>query len=488
MKIFIAYPPFRDKGVPMWTQNRQFQWYHLGSFIYPLVLAMAATLLDREGFDVVWNDNIAEGQPFDAFIQKLNAEKPDLIVFESKTPVIKKLWRLVSDLKKDGLDSKVALLGDHVTAKPDESMLSSPVDYVITGGNYDVSLLSLAKHLRDGAALPAGIRYRNGQQIKNTGKFKLDADLNQLPFINRRLTKAHLYGEKWKKREPFMYTMAGRDCPWGKCTFCSWTILYPKFRIRTPGSLLDEIGYLIDEFGTREVFDDTGTFPGGIWLSEFCNGMIKRGFNKKILFSCNMRFDYLLDPKLPELMKKAGFRKVKCGLESGNNETLKKIRKGCTVEDIIKGCRNAAQAGIDVHLTTMVGYPWETKKDAKNTLALARMLMVDGSAEMLQSTVVVPYPGTPLFRYGKENDLFRFDSRDYDRFDMTEPVFKTPDMTPVEVVEMCQNVYRSFLTPRFVLRHVKNIRSMEDVDYLFRGAKAVIGHLKDFGKKRRTIC
>jgi len=469
----------------MWTQNRQFQWYHVGSYIYPLVPAMAATLLDREGFDVVWNDAIAEGQAFEEFTKNISTEKPDLIAFESKTPIVKNLWQLVTDLKRDGLESKFVLFGDHVTAKPEESMTESPVDYVITGGNYDVSLLALAKHLRDGDGLPQGIWYRDGNRIKNTGQFKLDFDLNELPFINRRLTKAHLYGEKWKKRVPFFYTMAGRDCPWAKCTFCSWTTLYPSFRTRKPNNLLDEIGYLIDEFGAREVFDDSGTFPGGNWLRAFCKRMIERGYNKEILFSCNMRFDYLLDPRVPELMKKAGFRKVKCGLESASDETLVKIRKGCTVKDIVNGCKNAATAGIDVHLTIMVGYPWETRDDAKKTMDLARKLMADGDAEMLQSTIVVPYPGTPLYQYGVRNELFRFDPRDYDRFDMTEPVFKTQDMTSEEVIEMCQGVYKSFLSPRFVLRHIKNTRSWEDLGYLLRGAKAVIGHLRDFGKERR---
>jgi anaerobic magnesium-protoporphyrin IX monomethyl ester cyclase len=485
MKVFISYPPFRDKGSPMWTQNRQFQWYHVGSFIYPLVPAMASTLLDREGFDVVWNDAIAMGETFEQFINMLHSEKPDLIVFETKTPIVKRLWSLAVDLKRQGIESKLVLFGDHVTAEPRESLMASPVDYVITGGNYDISLLGLAKHLRDGDVLPDGIWYRCGNGICNTGEFSLDYDLNKLPFIDRRLTKAHLYGEKWKKRLPFMYTMVGRDCPWAKCTFCSWTTLYPRFKTRSPRSLLDEIGFLIDEFGTKEIFDDTGTFPGGNWLKTFCKGMIERGYHKQILFSCNMRFDYMLDPEVPDLMKKAGFRKVKSGLESANNETLVKIRKGYTVKDIVQGCKNAALAGIDVHLTVIIGYPWETREDAQGSVDLARKLMADGDAEMLQATVLVPYPGTPLYQYGVENDLFRFDPTDYDRFDMTEPVFQTPDMSPEEVIGMCQGVYRSFLSPRFILRQLRNMHSWEDMDYLLRGARAVVGHLRDFGKGRR---
>jgi radical SAM superfamily enzyme YgiQ (UPF0313 family) len=223
-----------------------------------------------------------------------------------------------------------------------------------------------------------------------------------------------------------MYTMVGRDCPWSKCTFCSWTTLYPRFKTRSPESLLDEIGYLIEEFGTKEIFDDTGTFPGGNWLKRFCEGMIDRGYNKEILFSCNMRFDYMLNPEIPQLMKKAGFRKVKSGLESANDDTLRRIRKGYGVKEIVQGCKNAAKAGIDVHLTAIVGYPWETKADAQRTVNLAKELMANGDAEMLQATVLVPYPGTPLYQYALAHDLFRFGPTDYERFDMTEPVLITP--------------------------------------------------------------
>lgn len=359
-------------------------------------------------------------------------------------------------------------------------MSESMVDYVATGGHYDIVLLKIAESLRDGSTLPAGVYYRNNSSIKQTGNKNYRIDLNSLPFIDRKLTMAHLYGEKWKKRTPFFYTMAGRDCPWNKCTFCSWTTLYPHFNVRSVENVLDEIGFLIEQHSAREIFDDTGTFPGGKWLKKFCAGMIDRGYNKEILFSCNMRFDYMKDSEVPEMMKRAGFRKVKSGLESANQETLDRINKGITLEDIITGCKNAAMAGIDVHLTVMVGYPWETRDDAKRTIDLARNLMSQGYAEMLQSTVVVPYPGTQLYKYALENNLLRVDPNDYNRFDMTEPVLKTSDMSSEEVMKMCEQVYKSFLEPRFIFRHLKNIRTWEDIRYIAKGAVAVIGHLRDF--------
>ena len=479
MEVVIAYPPLKGKGSPMLTQNRQFQWYHVPAYIFPVVPASAATLLKSEGFSVHWLDCITEGIDEDGFWRRVEEVEPDLIAFETKTPVIHQHWRLVAEMKRRLPRTRVALMGDHVTALPEESMANCPADFVLTGGHYDFLLRGIARHLRDGTDLPAGVYYREDGAVSNTGPFESRVDLDSLPFIDRDLTKAHLYFEKWKKRDPFFYTMAGRDCHWAKCIFCAWTTTHPKFSVRSPENLLDEIGFLIERHGVREIFDDTGDFPGGGWLKRFCNGMIERGYNKEILFSCNMRFTDI-KPGTVDLMKKAGFRKIKSGLESGNQETLDRIEKGIRVEDIVKGCQIASKAGIDVQLTIMVGYPWETREDALRTLALAKKLMVMGWAEMLQSTVVVPYPGTPFYDMAVENDWFRFDPKDYDRFDMSEPVLRTPDMEPEEVVRICGEIYKIFWHPRFILNNLLRVRSVSDLKYLLNGARAVSGHVRDF--------
>jgi len=483
MKIWIAYPPLDGKGSPMLTQNRQFQWYHVPSYIYPVVAASAATLLARSNFEVRWADGITQQWTYEYFIKELERDKPDLVVIESKTPVVRQHWRIIADIKRIHSSCRVVLIGDHVTALPEESMRESQVDYVATGGHYDIALLALAEHMRDGRALPTGVWYREEGVIKNTGPFQQQVDLNALPFTDRTLTMATLYGEKWKKYTPFFYTMAGRDCPWGKCTFCSWTTFYPKFSVRSPESLLDEIGLLIEKHGAREIFDDTGTFPAGQWLDRFCKGMIERGYHRKILFSCNMRFG-MLKPHHPALMKSAGFRKLKMGLESATQSTLDRIVKGVSVEQIVEGSKHISKAGLDIQLTVMVGYPWETKADAQRTIDLAKSLMSNGYAEMLQATVVVPYPGTPLYAEAVEKGWLRCDPLDYERFDMTASIFKLPDMTPEEANEMCAGVYKAFLSPRYVCRQLLRVRSIRDLDYVRRGAVAVLGHLRDFVRRR----
>jgi anaerobic magnesium-protoporphyrin IX monomethyl ester cyclase len=95
--------------------------------------------------------------------------------------------------------------------------------------------------------LESGIWYRTAKQVKNTGQFNLDHNLDSLPLIDRELTKWRLYAyENGNYRyTPGTYIMSSRDCWWrknGGCSFCSWTTLYPQFRVRSVFKVLDEIG------------------------------------------------------------------------------------------------------------------------------------------------------------------------------------------------------------------------------------------------------
>ncbi len=444
-----------------------------------MVPAMAATLLKAHGHQVLWADYIAEQKKPADFEALIEAEKPDVVFMETKTPVVHQHWQWVEKIKDLSPETLTVLMGDHITAMPQETMENSKTDYALVGGHFDILADQLLAGLEQKKGLPKGVWYRDHGQISHTALMDERVELNRLPMLDRDLTKWQLYGEKFYKHPPFTYTMAGRDCPWAKCRFCSWTTLFPKFSVRTPESLLDEIGMLIGKYGVREIFDDTGTFPGGGWLKTFCEGMINRGYHKKVLLSCNFRFDYIKED-LAHLMKKAGFRLMKMGLESANQASLDRLCKGTKVEAVEKGCRMAKQAGLEVHLTIMVGHPWETRAEAMNTVNLAKHLLDKGLADMLQSTIMVPYPGTPLYEEALKEGWLRFSPGDWEKWDMTQTVMKTPDMSPDEVMQLCNQVYRSFMTPRFMVRQFLKIRDWEDMMFMARAGKAVLGHLRDF--------
>ncbi len=490
MKVIISYPPLnKEKGCPTLGQNRQFQYFKEPTYIYPIVPAQAATMLKEAGHEVIWNDCIAQNWNYQQFLDFIKKEKPDLIAFETKTPVIKQHWKIINELKLQTHNSQLTtvLYGDHVTALPEESFQNSNVDFVLTGGDYDFLLLNLCNYSKDlrtthnaqrTTRLEPGIWYSENLQIKNTGKFQLNHDLSSIPFIDRELTRWQLYAYKNGnyKRIPGTYIMSGRDCWWGECSFCSWPQMYPEYRCRNVDNVLDEIGTLIGKYKVREIMDDSGTFPVGKWLKSFCEGMISRGYNKKIYLDCNMRFG-ALDYSELKLMKKAGFRLLLYGLESANQKTLDRLKKNVKIETIIEECRLATKAGLFPHITIMFGYPWEPYEDASNTFNLGKRLLTKGYAYTMQATLVVPYPGTPLFEECRLNN--RLKTVDWNDYDMKQPVMKTP-MDDKQVMALIQNMYRVSFEPGFIARKLLSVRDFDDLKYFLRAAKKVGGHVFDF--------
>jgi anaerobic magnesium-protoporphyrin IX monomethyl ester cyclase len=499
VKIIISYPPLQNqKGYPTLGQNRQFQYFREPTYIYPLVPASGATLLKQAGHEVIWNDCIAQGWSYRRFLDFMKEEKPDVIAFETKTPVVKQHWQIINDLKSrlraKSYELRTILFGDHVTALPEESFENSEVDFVLTGGDYDFLLLNLCNVLTKSAdheltamshELERGIYYRENSQIKNTGRFQLNHDLNSLPFIDRSLThwEHYAYQNGNYKRTPGTYIMSGRDCWYHACTFCSWPTLYPEFRTRSVENVLNEMGLLIEGMRVREIMDDTGCFPVGDWLRNLCRGMISRQYNKKIYLDCNMRFGALSYEDFC-LMKKANFRLLLFGLESANQGTLDRINKGLKVERIIEDCKSATKVGLFPHITIMFGYPWEEYKDALNTLKLGRWLLKKGYAYTMQATVVIPYPGTPLFRECQENGLLK--SFDWDDYDMKQPVMQM-NVRDERIMGLVRGMYRVSFQPEFILRKIFSLRDRDDLNYYMRALKKVFGHIFDFKKETSGV-
>mgnify|MGYP001617489637 CR=1 FL=1 len=467
MKIAIGYPPIESpKGVPLLSQNRQFQWFAEPTYVYPMVPAYAATLLAHNGYDVVWLDGIAEGWTYQEWVNRLRSEQVDFLLMETKTPVVKTHWRIVTDLTFKFPHMKIVLCGDHVTALPYETLISCPVSGVIVGGHYDWGLLG----------------WMNAKRENGIWESPSDINLDDLPMVDRKLTRWELYAEKNGnfKYKPGTYVYSGRDCWWGKCTFCVWDqVLYPRgtFRVHSTGRMLDEVGRLI-QLGVKEVFDDCGTFTPGVWLRRFCDGMIRRGYSTKIKFGCNMKPGRLTEREY-HFMAEAGFRFILYGVESANQKTLDRLKKGGTAEEMERDFMCAKKAGLQPHITVMIGYPWEDWKDTQRTVDFAKKMLQKGWVDTLQGTIVVPYPGTVLFAECKRNGFLL--TEDWDRYDMRESVMRC-GITNEQAQKAVRQLYAAFLGPKFMIRKALGVRTLADVKYLYQAGKKVLGHMVDFRK------
>ena len=433
MKVAVAYPPVtKDGQFPLLSQNRHLKFSHsLEVRIFPLIPGHAATNLKQAGHSVLWLDGINERMDMASYHARLAEFQPDLVLMETKAPVLTTHWRYISEAKKLFPGTRFILVGDHVSYFPEESLQKSAVDFVITGGDYDVIVRELAEHLEGRAAMPAGVWWRDTDGvIRNSGKFLLDADLDSLPFIDRELTRWQTYGEAYLL-PGIAYMLTGRGCGLGggkvsTCTFCIWQhALWNKTaRLRSPENVVAEIKQLV-EIGAKEVFDDNETGPiyDRAWMQRFHDLMKAEGLIGKIALSVNARGD-LIDAELARLMRDTGFRLLKIGIEAGDDASLAKLAKMEGIEKIKTGIRAARDNGLVTLLTTMVGYPWEVEADVEKTYAVAKEMLLykPKFGDCLQASVVVPYPGSPLWQNCVNKNWFLVDPYDYDKLDMSVPI------------------------------------------------------------------
>lgn len=508
--VVVGYPPIESKkGVALLSQNRQFQYFNAATYIYPMVPAYAASNLQHHGYNVYWMDGIAEKKHYDVWIEELMATGADYLLVETKSPIVKTHWKQIADLKKKLPYLKLIWVGDHVSYLPYELFENSPVDYAITGGDYDFVVTNLLNHIYLGEELEGGVYWREGntqikadpkatktvksvlksrEKIYNSGPASLRHKLDDLPFVDRDLTKWELYAYENGnyKYTPATYMYSGRDCWWNRCTFCVWDhTINPlgSYRSFSPERLFAEVKHVVDTYGVKEIFDDAGTLFIGPKLKKFCELLIESGYNKKVRYGCNMRFN-ALNQEYYNLMGKAGFRFILYGMESGNQKTLDKLDKGTKEADAINGPRMARKAGLDPHVTIMLGYPWESYKDAQRTIAIAKYAFKKGYYETMQATIVIPYPGTPLYQECKKKGWLLTD--DYDKFDMRRAVMKTPFPTK-RIYELEQELYSAFMTPQYITRKLLSIRSFHDFKYLFYMGWKLLGHLMDFDPNQTSV-
>ncbi len=496
MKIAIVYPPLTYQGrYPLLSQNRIFTFTNSeGIKIYPLVLASAATLLSKKGHKVLYKDAINERLSQEQFMKELISFQPDMIVMETKAPIISHHWSLINELKEPTSNSTLralrspltVLIGDHVSFFPEESMEKSSVDFVVTGGDYDMGLTQLVDYLENETAMPAGVWYRENSEIKNSGKYELVQNLDSLPFIDRKLTKWNMYGEAYLYR-PCAYILSGRGCGGvkrpGVCKFCIWqyALWNCKARLRSPENVVSEIKTLVERYGVKEIFDDNEA--GGIWDKEWLRGfyqeMKRNDLIGRVIISSNARAD-CLDEETCSILKNSGFRLLKIGLESGNNESLKRLVKDETVEEIIEGVKRAKDYGLKVMVTVMVGYPWETEEDVERSCEVAQSLALYRTriGDSLEANVVIPYPGTPLHRDCLKNDWFAIHPNDYRKYGLSQPILKTE----IDAVSWCKRIWSIHHHPKFVLRSLVTCRSIDDVKLALRGVRSLLGHERDYSE------
>ena len=475
MKIAISYPPIvNDDGQKaMVSQNRNVQFFKKPTYLLPVVHGQAATWLKNLGYKIYWDDGNSQLKTFDQWYLDLLSENPDVIVFESTTPVMKFYWRLIKKLKSDLPRTTIIMTGYHSMRKPEETLRESPTDIILQSNHVDFVLKKLIPYIdenvnwRDQCPVEGLTVRRDDNDFYNTGSFKQIELLDLSPDIDRDLVqwKKYAYENGNFLQTPGVYaTSVIRDCMFGKCTFCRYNGPDLTFSMRSVKKSLDEYQRLIEDYGVREIFDDSGVWYRGLEARQFAQGIIDRGLHKKdCYFGFNTRFGYL-DEETLALLARANFRFILVGLEASDEETLDKLHKGCSPEDAEQNLRLYTKYGLFPHLTIMVGYYWQTREQLNKTIKTVKRFMFKGLARTLQVTLCTPLDFTPYHNECIDKEMLL--TEDYNDFDMSKLIVKTP-IPHDEYYKAIREVYTIAFHPRFLAKQLKFLFGFNKKDWQF---------------------
>jgi radical SAM superfamily enzyme YgiQ (UPF0313 family)/phosphatidylglycerophosphate synthase len=370
------------------------------SYVPPLGVCYISSVLKQKGYQVFGLDaaSLHNRLSISQIVKKVKEISPDVIGVTLNLYFIKGGYALAKEL--EGLSIPLVAGGPHPRVRPFE-VIEHGFDIACEGEGEETFLEILdyikgKKPLRD----ILGITYRapNGLVLKNPSR-PLIEDLNSLPFPDRTLFPLENYFLKStiKQKKFYFQVFSSRGCPY-RCTFCA--VSSRKIRVRTPQNLYDEVENLVKTYGINYIqfMDDIFT-ANKKWLYQFFDELEKR--NLDIKWDCESRVD-CVDEDLLYRMKKAGLNCIFYGVESGDPQTLKLIKKGVKLEQIRRTLDITAKIKIpSVKINFILGFPWENKTHILNSYRIMRdyrkSLRIRNGI-----TVPIPYPGTELYNEFKQ--------------------------------------------------------------------------------------
>lgn len=340
--------------------------------IMPMGLAYLAAVLRNEHEIAVLDDNLLEqsDEEVEKFIREFN---PDVIGLSAMSIVYDRAVRIAEIAKKINPAVVTVVGGPHANSLPDKVLEDKFFDYAVYGEG-EVTFKELLEKIKNKESVESvnGVVWRreNGEVVVNPRR-ELIADLNALPFPARDL----LPFDKYQRREislgvyPIDNVNTSRGCPY-RCTFCSAkSILGKGYRLRSAKSVVDEIEMLVRDYGSKGIYFREDNFTASRKrVEEVCDELERRGI--KIVWACESRVNSL-DEELMKKMHDAGCRIIWVGAESGLQETLDRIHKDITLEQVRNAVKWGKETGIDVGCSFVIGFPFETKEMMDKTVDFA---------------------------------------------------------------------------------------------------------------------
>lgn len=411
--------------------------------------------------------------------EDLKKQNPNYVVLSTTNGTIFDDISTVSLIKKSIPDSVVILKGA-IFFNASKNLLSQlnldEVDYLIGGeSEFVLKRLLEAHENKKGFSKVSGIIYKTKKGWKKTDFSIFDDNLDSLSFPLRELMVNSLYIRP-DTGELQATISTSRGCP-SRCTYCLTPIISGrKIRYRSPENIVEEIEECVEKHGIRNFFFKSDTFTmKKSWVLKLCNLMIKTGLSKKISWVANSRTkpaDYEIFKK----MKDAGCWLVALGIESGSNQTLKRIKKGATINDNKRTVRAAKRAGLKVFGFFMIGFPWEDQKMIKKT----ERHMRDLDCEFIELHLATPYYGTELYNEFESEGLLPKTTLGRDYFSMASKGTKYVPMKKLIGIRR-KIILRYHIRPKYLLKKTFEVikKPVVAISYFKHGIKIIRNNLKN---------
>jgi radical SAM superfamily enzyme YgiQ (UPF0313 family) len=337
-----------------------------------------------DGLNLGWPDERIAGYCADA----------DCVGISVLSSYLKESISISKLLKAQG--KTVIIGGPHVSALASEALKETGADFAVCGeGEIPFSLLIDAiSGGRDRPLIPGVLTPFDKEAVV---KLNFIDDLDSLPFpdwaqINPRDYKKAPHGGLIKKF-PVAPVVTSRGCPY-ECTFCASPKLWDrKIRFRSPENTVDEISYLVKNFGVKEIhFEDDNLTLKKEHITGICELILKRKIKINWATPNGVRADSL-DAGMLSLMKKSGCYYLAFGIESANFGILNNIKKHTKIEIIQRAIDLSRREGILTQGFFIFGLPGETRETIRETINFAKQSGLDRAQFLLLDVL----PGSELW-------------------------------------------------------------------------------------------
>jgi len=351
-----------------------------------------AAVLESEGYEVKIFDKYDDVEESEERLDhrlalRIAQEEPSIVGVTLTTPFYRKGTRLAKYLREMIPNVLLVAGGHHATAEPVELLKNSQFDIVVVGEG-ETTMKEIVSTPEDLGRIK-GIVYKEDGKIHVNPPRPLIQNLDNIPYPARHLASLNDYSSDMFTGVRSTSILTTRGCPY-ECVYCMKT-LGNELRSRSAQNVVNEIEHVIKEHGVRgfQFWDDMFGLNRDL-AAQICELVTKKKIN--IVWWCWAN-QASVDRELLQKMHDAGCRAIAFGVESVDDEVLKKAKRPLFTEQSRRAIKIAKEIGIKVHTYFTVGLPGETEQSIQKSIEFIKETKPDRA----NFSLLCPYPGTELW-------------------------------------------------------------------------------------------